>query len=220
MGSRILHPDPVPPGLLAWWDDTLRRMLDLKWPARVVLTPDGPTRHEDPPRIMRLTPDAEKAFDVLRADLEGRIGEGGDLRAICGFASKLAGVVARLALTMEAMQDPAAEFITGDTMRAAVTWAPFLLAHFRSVLGDAGASDETKTARRVLAWCKRHGRKETTAREIHQGLDGDGLRREELDPALDLLVDGGWIRELPRTGPPYPGRPPSPRYVVNPAALA
>lgn len=219
MGTRALHPAPVSPDLLQWWGDTLRRLLDLKWPARVVLTPEGPTRHKCPPRILRLTPEASTAFDVLRAELESRIVEGGDLRPVCGYASKLAGVVARLALAMQAMQDPAAEFITADTMRAACEWAPFLLAHFRAVLGDAAASDETKLARRVLSWCKRHQRAEVSAKEIHQGIDGDGTRREALDPALDLLVEGEWLRELP-AAPHVTGRKPSPRYAVNPAAFA
>ena len=57
-------------------------------------------RHEGPPHILRLTPEALAAFDVLRADLESRIGEGGDLRPVCGYASKLPGVVARIALAL------------------------------------------------------------------------------------------------------------------------
>jgi hypothetical protein len=221
MGTRTLHPADVPPELLQWWGDTLRRLLDLPWPGRVILSATGPARNEAAPHVLHLAPEAVAILDGLRADIERRIHETtGDLRPICGFASKLPGVVARLALTFEAMQNPAVEFVTAETMRAAVAWAPFLLAHFRAVLGDAAASDEAKLARRVLAWCKRHKRTEATAREIHQGLDGDGLRREELDPALDLLVEGEWLRELPRTGPPHPGRPPSPRFAVNPAALA
>lgn len=219
MGMRTLHPADVPPELLEWWGATLCRLLDLPWPGRVILGATGPARSEAPPHVLHLAPEAEAILDVLRADIERRIGESGDLRPICGYASKLPGVVARIALTLEAMQDPAAEFITADTMRAACEWAPFLLAHFRAVLGDAAASDETKLARRMLAWCKHRQRAEASAKEIHQGIDGDGTRREELDPALDLLVEGDWLRELP-AAPHATGRKPSPRYAVNPAALA
>ena len=194
--------------------------LTLPWPGRVILDAKGPTRCEAAPRVLRLSPDAVPILDTLRADLESRVGEGKDLAPISGFVSKLPGVVGRVALALEAMHDSNAGEISAETMRAACEWAPFLLAHFRAVLGDAAASDETKTARRVLAWLKRKGRTVVTAREIHMGIDGDGLRREELDPALDLLVEGEWLRELPRTGEPHPGRPPSPRYAVNPAALA
>ena len=219
MGTRTLHPADVPPELLQWWGVTLCRLLDLPWPGRVILTANGPTRSEAAPHTMQLTAEAGGVLDVLRKDIESRIGDGGDLRPVCGYASKLPGVVARIALTFEAMQDPAAAAISGETMRAACEWAPFLLAHFRAVLGDAAASDESRLARRVLSWCKRHQRAEASAKEIHQGIDGDGTRREELDPALDLLVEGDWLRELPEATR-VTGRKPSPRYAVNPAALA
>ena len=220
MGSRSLHPAPVPPHLLQWWGDTLRRLLDLKWPARVVLTPDGPARHEGPPHIMRLTPDASTAFDVLRLDLESRIGEGGDLRPVCGFVSKLAGVVGRIALAFQAMQNPAAEYITGETMRAAVSWAPVLLAHFRAVLGDAAEGDDVKLARRLLNLVRKNSFTEITAKEAYDLLDGSSVKKmDDIRPALDLLVQTDWLRELP-TPPPRPGRPSAPRYVINPAAKA
>jgi hypothetical protein len=223
MGARSLHPTPVPPALLQWWSDTLRRLLDLRWPGRVILTPDGPTRHEGPPHVMRLTPDAVAAFDAIRLDLESRIGEGGDLRPVCGFVSKLPGVVARIALALEAMQSPSAEYIRAETMRAAVAWAPVLLAHFRAVLGDAAEGDDVKLARRLLAAIKRHDLAELSARDAHRLLDtGTGLTADEVRDALDVLTDSEWLRELPTPLADLRsngGRPPSTRYTVNPAAL-
>lgn len=220
MGTRALHPDPAPPDLLRWWGDTLRRLLDLPWPGRVILNADGPTRSEAGPHIMRLTPDAGRIFDGLRQDIESRIGEGGDLRPVCGYASKLPGVIARIALTLEAMQDPAAEFVTADTMRAACEWAPFLLAHFRAVLGDASEGDDMKLARRLLARVKSNQLAELSAKDaLRLFSHGTGLTMEELTPALELLIESDWLRELP-AAPRVTGRKPSPRYAVNPAALA
>jgi hypothetical protein len=219
MGTRALHPDPAPPDLLRWWGDTLRRLLDLPWPGRVILNADGPTRSEAGPHIMRPTPDAGRIFDGLRKDIESRICEGGDLRPVCGYASKLPGVIARIALNLEAMQDPAAEFITADTMRAACEWAPFLLAHFRAVLGDAAEGDEVKLARRLLAQVKRKNLAELSAKDaLRLFPHGTGLKMEELSPALELLIEGDWLRELPPV-PQLIGRKPSPRYAVNPAAF-
>ena len=74
------------------------------------------------------------------------------------------------------MQDPAAEFITADTMRAACEWVPFLLAHFRSVLGDAPQSDEAKRARRLLAHAKRNQLAELSARDALRLFGGNGRR--------------------------------------------
>ena len=119
---------------------------------------------------------------------------------------------------MQAMQDPAAEHITGETMQAACEWAPVLLAHFRAVLGDAAEGDDTKLARRLLAWVKRKGLAELSEKEALDALDGNGLTMDELRPALVLLVDGEWLRALPAQDT-RTGRPPSPRYLVNPSAL-
>jgi hypothetical protein len=219
MGTRKYDNPTLPPPLLAWWNSALCGLLDLSWPGRVVLDAAGPTRCEKPTRIVRMNTDAENVFRELWTGIEARVGPDGDLRPVCGFAGKLPGVIARIALTLEALQDPAAEFITADTMKAACEWAPFLIAHFRHVLGDAAESAEVKLARRVLRWCKGHQRAEASAKEIHQGIDGDGTRREELDPALELLIEADWLRELP-AAPHVTGRRPSPRYTVNPAALA
>jgi hypothetical protein len=220
MGARSLHPDAVPSESLQWWGETLRRLLSLPWPGRVVLNHDGPVRHEAAPHVMRLHPDAETIFDGLRSDLESRIGEGYDLRPVCGFASKLPGTVARIALALEALHNPAAELITAETMRAAVAWAPALLGHFRAVLGDAAEAPELKLARRLLSALKRHDLPEVSAREAHRLLGTDaGLTAEDVRKALDVLIDSDWIRELtPATATRQPGRPASPRYAVNPAA--
>ncbi len=220
MGTRTLHPAAISPELRQWWADSLRRLLDLAWPGRVILTANGPTRSEAAPHTMQLTAEAGGVLDILRKDIESRIGEGGDLRPVCGYASKLPGVVARIALTLEAMQDPAAEFITADTMRAACEWAPFLLAHFRAVLGDAAEGDEVKLARRLLRAIKRRGIAELSGRDAHRSLGHDGLKKAELDPALEMLLEGEWLRELPGSDKGKPGRSPGQRYAVNPAAFA
>ena len=219
MGERALHPAPVPAHLLEWWGEAVRRLLDLPWPGRVILDATGPARHPTGPRILSLAPDAVASFDAMRAGLEARIGEGGDLRPVCGFVSKLPGVVARVALALEALGDPAAERITGETMRAAVAWAPFLLAHFRAVLGEAAEAPETKLARRLLGAIKRHALAELSARDAHRLLDtGTGLTAETVGEAIDALLEAEWLRELPPTDRTI-GRPAAPRYTVNPAAL-
>lgn len=138
---------------------------------------------------------------------------------MCGFASKLPGVIARVALNLQAMQDPKSERITGETMRAAVEWAPVFLGHFRSVMGEASETDAVKLARRLLAAIKRHRLTELSAKEAFDLLDGGSLEKmDDLRPAIELLVNGEWLRAQPPP-PPRPGKPPSPRYAVNPAAL-
>lgn len=220
-GSRLLRPDPVRRELLEWWGDTLRRLLNLPWPGRVILGAKGPTRCEITPRVLRLSPDAVPILDELRADLESRVGEGKDLRPVSGFVSKLPGVVGRISLALEAMQDTNAEEISADTMRAAVAWAPVLLGHFRAELGEAAEPPEVKLARRLLAALKRHALAEISERHALRLLDGNGMTMDQLRPSLDVLLDREWLRERPseEAQPTRPGRPPGRRFVVNPATF-
>ena len=221
-GGRALHPAQLSPELLGWWNETLRGLLELPWPGRVILDANGPRRLEGRPRILRLAPEAIPILDELRADLEIRQREGGDLHPVSGFASKLAGTVARISLVLQAMQDAKAEEVSAESMRAAVAWAPVLLGHFRSILGEVAEPEELTLARRLLAALKRQQRREISERDALQLLDGNGKRMDEVRPALHVLVDRGWLLESPAEAEslPKPGRRPGPRFLVHPAALA
>ena len=70
---------------------------------------------------------------------------------------------------------------------------------------------------------KRHQLAELSERDALRHLDGNGLKLDELKPALELLIEGEWLWDVPPPralpGAAMGGRPPSPRYEVNPAAL-
>lgn len=221
-GQRALHPAQLSRELLGWWNETLHRLLDLPWPGRVMLDPEGPTRWDGVPRILRLAPGAIPILDKLRADLEIRQREGGDLHPVSGFTSKLPGVVARISLALQVMQDAKAEEVSAESMRAAVAWAPVLLGHFRSILGEAAEPEELTLARRLLAALKRQQLREISERDALRLLDGNGKRMDEVRPALDVLVDRGWLWKAPAEAESRPrsGRRPGPRFLVHPAALA
>ena len=84
---------------------------------------------------------------------------------------------------------------------------------------DVGFCGGDTVSRRLLGQVKRNKLAELTARDALRLFGGNGPTMEELTPALDLLVESDWLRELP-AAPRVTGRKPSPRYAVNPAALA
>ena len=139
-----------------------------------MLDAKGPRRWEDGPRILRLAPEAVPILDELRADLEIRQREGGDLHPVSGFTSKLPGVVARISLALQVMQDAKAEEVSAESMRAAVAWAPVLLGHFRSILGEAAEPEELTLARRLLAAAWRFVRR--LPRSV---LEGEAIPRKQ-----------------------------------------
>ncbi len=79
-----------------------------------------------------------------------------------------------------------------------------------------GAGDDD--ARYVVRWIERHGRREFTKSEAqHQG-KRRFPKADDIDAALAELTRRGYIRLVPAE-PAGPGRPPSPKYKVNPAVF-
>jgi len=219
LGSREMEPPPLPDNLRDWWADALRRVLDLPWPGRVILTANGPARSEAAPRIIR--PDAEAAacFLQLRQDIEIRMRPDADLAPLAGFASKMPGQIARIALAFHVLENPGAETLGLATMQAACAWAPFLFAHARAVRGDAAESETVRQSRRLLAAIQRHRLQTTTARDCLRLVQGESVpTADACKKLIEELVERGFLRELPATVEQrQSGRPPSPAYAVNPA---
>jgi len=199
MGSRLLDPAPVPDHVAAWWAESIRRMLDLPWPGRCIIGRDGePVRCSSDPRILTIDPEARLILWALRSELEPRLAEGADLAPMAGFASKLPGACARLALAFTLLRDPCAEVVDGASMRAACAWAPFLLAHRRAVLGDAAEKPEAHHARRLWRALQRRGRASMTARDLFALVRDSAIPdMEAFRPVLAVLVEHGAVRPGP-----------------------
>jgi replicative DNA helicase len=223
MGSRVLTPPSVSETLLQWWSDTVHGILDCPWPGRVVLDCEGPRRCETPTSVLLVESDAYKAICVLRTEIESKLKEEGELRPISGFASKLPGVIARIALAFQVMADPKSRSVCLPAIQAACAWAPFLIGHFRAVLGEASESPERRHARRLVAAILRKGLREVTARDCFVLVDNatDLARMEDLEPVLRVLADANYLRPLATTETQAKGRgrPGSPRFAVNPAVF-
>jgi hypothetical protein len=223
MGSRSLNPEPVPAALAEWWSVTLRTILDCPWPGRVVLAGEGPVRCQKPSRVLTLDQDAHEAFCLLREAIELRLKIDGDLRPISGFASKLPGVVARISLDFQLMENIGATTISLPAMKAACAWAPFLIGHFQAVLGYASERPAKRHARRLADALRQKGIRETTERECFRLLDHiPGIKKmDDLAPVLVELHAANYLRPLPYEPlQGEKGRPPSPRLEVNPLLFA
>ncbi|MCK6490392.1 MAG: DUF3987 domain-containing protein [Planctomycetes bacterium] len=219
MGSRLLDPPPLSAAMSDWWASGILRLLNLPWPGRCTVNFDGePTRCTAQPRILGLDSEARAHLWRLRADLEPRLAEGADLAAVSGFASKLPGACARLALAFTMLRDPGAAMVGGEAMRAACAWAPFLLAHHRAVLGNAAELPEAHHARRLWRALQRRGLASMTARDLFDLARDSALpTMAEFRPVLDLLAEHGAVRPAPGEDS-RPGRP-AERWDVHPSLL-
>ena len=219
LGSRLLDPAPVPRAVSSWWAEAIGRMLDLPWPGRCIVGHDGePARCSSLPRMLGIDPGARVLLWKLRAELEPRLAEGADLAPVSGFASKLPGACARIALAFTILRDPLAGVVGAEAMRAACAWAPFLLAHHRAVLGDAAEKPEAHHARRLWRALVRRGRPVMAARELMDLVRDSAVPdMAAFRPVLALLVEHHAVRLLTEDG--KPGRP-AERYEIHPDLLA
>jgi hypothetical protein len=181
----------------------------------------APARDDGPP-VLTLDQDAAELLLALERDLEPRLAAGsGDLAHLAGWAAKLAGATCRLAALLHLashLRTGWARPITADTFAAAVRLAGYLVEHARAVFDLMGADPRTDDARWLLDWISRTGQAQFTRRDAHHAAPrGRFPKATDLDPALALLEEHGWLRRVDADSPgPKGGRPPSPRFLVNP----
>jgi hypothetical protein len=216
LGHRDLEPPPVDGWLTAWWADHIRALLKLPWPGKVVIGPDGAMRANVMPGVLTLDAEAHEVLLRLRANLEPRLDpQGGDLHRIAAFASKLPGMIARIALSFQAMADPEAKTISGDCMRAACEWGPFLLAHHQATVDGACEPYNRRHARRLINAILRGRASIVSERDLFNSIEDSAVPdMQSFRPVLREVESRNYLRRLPAVSGAR-GRP-SIRYEVHP----
>jgi hypothetical protein len=213
VGHRQPGAPPVPPALADRYATELQTLAaSLTTPAS--LAGGGPT-------ILTLDQAAgELLLDFERA-LEPRLAAGtGDLAHLAGWAAKLTGATCRIAALLHLaahLRDGWARPINADTLAGAIRLAGYLTEHALAVFDLMGADPRIDDARWLLDWIARTGQQQFTRRDAHQATRGRFRKAADLEPALALLEEHGWVRRVDADpAGPKGGRPPSPRFLVNP----
>jgi hypothetical protein len=176
----------------------------------------------DGPALLTLDQEAAELLLRFERDLEPRLAaSGGDLAHLAGWAAKLAGATCRLATLLHLashLRDGWAEPISADTFADAVRLAGYLVEHAQAVFDLMGADPRVDDARWLLEWISRADQAQFTRRDAHHAAPkGRFPKATDLDPAFALLEEHGWLRRVDANAPgPKGGRPPSPRFLVNP----
>jgi replicative DNA helicase len=183
----------------------------------------GPAADDDGPAVLTLDRAAAELLLGFERDLEPRLAAGGgDLAHLAGWAAKLAGATCRLAglLHLAAhLRDGWARPISADSFAGAARLAGYLVEHARVVFDLMGADTHVDDARWLLDWISRTGQAQFSRRDAHQAARGHFRKATDLEPALRLLEEHGYLRRVdpePSRDPQGRGRPASPRFVVNP----
>jgi replicative DNA helicase len=214
VGRRQAGAPPVPAPVAS------RYTLELQALAASLTAPAGPTS-ADGPALLALDPEAAELLLAFEQDLEPRLAaDSGDLAHLAGWAAKLAGATCRVAALLHLaghLRDGWTQPISADTFAGAARLAGYLVEHARAVFDLMGADPRTDDARWLLDWINRTGQAQFSRRDAHQAARGRFRKAADLEPALSLLEEHGWLRRVDADPVGVKGgRPPSPRFLINP----
>jgi replicative DNA helicase len=215
VGRRQAGAPPVPPAVAD------RYTLELHALAASLTGPAGPAG-DDGPAVLTFDQAAAELLLGFERELEPRLAaDRGDLAHLAGWAAKLAGATCRLTALLHLaghLRDGWARPVGADTFAGAVRLAGYLVGHARAVFDLMGADPRIEDARWLLDWITRTGQAQFTRRDAHMAAPrGRFPKATNLDPALALLEEHGYLRRVDADpSGPKGGRPPSPRFLVNP----
>ncbi|MBF6046384.1 DUF3987 domain-containing protein [Streptomyces sp. NRRL B-1677] len=174
------------------------------------------------PAVIQLTAEADAALIAYQERVEPQLhARGGKLGHISNWAGKLAGATARMAALLhlgEHLGDGYARPVTEKTMSAAIELGEYYTAHALAVFDVMGADPIISRARSVLDALRDNEWEDVSRRDLFTVLSRTEVPTvADLEPALALLEDHGYLRSYQpeRTG--KRGRPPAPRLLAHPS---
>ena len=207
IGYRDPDPDPRNPAIHDAYHTNIKALTlslaDVKEPIRLTLSPK-----------------AQEMQAALSADNEKRLRPDGDLAGIPDWAGKAVGACMRIAGLLhlaEHLKDGYAMPISFETVAAAVELIEYYTQHALAAYDQMSADPVAERAHAVLTWIRNTGAARFTARDAFRGLNRNRFpKMTDLDPALTVLEQHGYLRRL--TPPPATGRgrPQAPAYETHP----
>lgn len=165
--------------------------------------------------FLRFAPRAQGLFDDWHAELEGKIRSGDEHPALESHLAKYRSLVPSLALLFHLAngdQGPVGELAT----RKAIGWAAYLESHARriySMVINSASVAAQSLARRITKGALKDG---FTLRDVYRKHWTGLSQKQDVEPAVDLLLSFRWLREeVQQTG----GKPRI-CYRINPALFA
>ncbi|WP_356948874.1 DUF3987 domain-containing protein [Streptomyces cacaoi] len=208
VGYRQINPAPVPEDVTGRYERNISSLtLSL---ART-----------DDETVLDLTPAAGDVLVAYENRIEPQLrAKGGKLGHIAKWAGKLVGTTARLAGLLHLaghLEDGYGRPIEAETVEAAVALGDYFAEHALAVFDLMGADAAKSRAQTVLDVLGTNGWDVVSRRDLFAKLSRSEFPTvADLEPAVALLEDHGYLKSHtpPRNG--KRGRPPAPRYLVHP----
>lgn len=211
VGYRSTEPRSIDEAAARDYADGIARLLSIQ-PA---LNADG----AEEPGILYLSAEALQEWTDFAGMVEAEMRPGGKFEHAKDWAGKLPGAMLRVAglfhVVTHSHENPANALVSLETMGKALHLGGILSQHALKAFGEMGANPSLADAKHVWRWIERNGKRVFKSRDAFDGLKGRFKTMGELEPALLILKERHYIRELIPTER-KPGRPKR-DFEVNPA---
>lgn len=173
---------------------------------------------EENPKILKLS---DKAYETLENFFNWvELQLVGDLEFMGDWAGKLVGTSLRLAGILHLMDYSNIDkdkLVTNKTLQNAITISKYFLEHAKSAYLLMGADKENQKAKYILKQLEKQTQSQLKRHEIFKMTRSANIHNvHDIEKALDLLVEYGYIRELPIIKKDGAGRKPDIVYELNP----
>ena len=209
VGGRKYRSRPVPDGVYAAYERCIFNLLEDEYLPK--------------PEVITLSSEADRLMEEFSQELEPKLVK--EYAEIADWCGKLAGNVLRIAgLLCRAsvyrdhdfiLEDAAPLVVDGQTMENAIKLGRYFLNHAQVIFHVLPENAMFQSAKKILKMIVENNLTEFNRRTAMRYCR-TFKRIEEIQPVLDFLDDYGYIAsvEVPSSG--GKGRPPKPKYLVNP----
>ena len=171
-------------------------------------------------QVIKLSPDAQQAWDSFYDEVECGMKPGGKLEGIKDWGSKLSGAVARIAGLLhcaEHGEQSINKSISVSIVDDSVAIGRYFLEHALATFGLMREEPQVEAAKKILEYLRHHKPNSFKGRDILRNKNVF-KKMDEITSGLRLLVERNYIREKERNTNGY-GRPEATTYEVNSKTL-
>lgn len=208
VGERKYRSKPVPDEIYLAYEKCISNLLEDEY------LPE--------PEIITLSSEADSLMEIFSQELEPKlINEYAEISDWCG---KLAGNVLRIAGLLcraenfrchDFLEEQKPLVVDGRIMNNAIKLGKYFLSHAQTVFNVLPEDNMFQNANRILKMIREKKLKKFNRRTAMRHCQ-TFKRVEEIQPILDFLEDYGYIAAVENNSAFGKGRPPMPKYLVNP----
>lgn len=206
IGTRNFETEPIPQEVKISYKKLIYELLDIPTPA------DG--------EIKTITISAEaysmlkSYFELIEAELINSLENMRDWAGkLVGAALRIAGILHCMSFGRSAGESP----VNLVTMMNAITIANYFIDHAKACYQLMGVDESFQQAKHVLKKLEQNPQERYKKYDIFKMCRNSYLKNvDQIDPLLEMLIDNGYLYEIPTERLNRPGRKPANIYKLNP----